>query len=280
MDTTAVESIAKLAVAAERAHVLGTATPTIVLTDEDGKQTVASLEGYAAHRTRFRGRYSTASLVDFARYVIAHPGGHGFVRPKDLSAEVIFNLYVDADGSGAGHADHRAELKLGSSPAFCALNYANGGTAEQRHLVEWLEDWRDYLRADYPDTAPSDADPTHLAQAIAAVRKVKIKATTEAVHTDKNFGTSRSALEDVEASSDVGLPRGFMFTCRPSNDLDLRTFYLRLGVRTGADKPTFVLHWQQRDTDFEAIGQEFRAKLLDAVGDKATMLLGEFDAGV
>lgn len=281
MDNTAVESIAKLAVDAARANVLDTHTPVMILTDGDGAQNLQSLERYAAHRSRFRGTYRTSSLQDFARYVIANPGGRGFVEPKNLRATVIFNLYVDAnDAAVAGHADHRAELKLESSPAFCALNYANGVASQQKALIEWLEDWVDCIQADYPGTPDSAADPTRLAQAIAALRKVKIKATAEAVHTDKDFGASRSALEDVEASSDIGLPRGFRFTCHPSDDLDLRTFYLRLGARTGDDKPTFVLRWSKRDADFEAIGQNFKAKLLDAVGDKAAMLLGEFDAEV
>ncbi|WP_122771462.1 DUF2303 family protein, partial [Pseudomonas viridiflava] len=45
---------------------LGTDTPTIVM-PEGAK--IVNLEQYAAGRSRFRGTFSTNSLVDFARYV-------------------------------------------------------------------------------------------------------------------------------------------------------------------------------------------------------------------
>ena len=180
----------------------------------------------------------------------------------------------------AGHADHRAALNLKATPAYSALQNAAKVRFGQKPLIEWLEDWWDYLAADYPDaTDSSAADPLRMRQALNALRKVKVKATGESVHTDKDFGASRSALEDVEASSDIGLPRGFRFTCQPSDDLDTRVFYLRLGVITSEKEPQFVLRWSKREADIEAIGQNFKAKLLDAVGDRATMLLGTFDPG-
>lgn len=289
MDSNTIDHIAQLAVKAENANRLDTYTPAIVLDAGNGQQRIDSLEPFAAHRSRFRGTFSTASLQDFARYVIARPGGEGFIQPEGLSATVIFNLHVDGNGlpaanktnpALAGHGDHRAALALKSTPAYAALHAAVRARFDQKPLIEWLEDWWDYLSADYPDATDGvGTDPLRMRQAMTALRKVKVKATGESVHTDKDFGASRSALEDVEASSDVGLPRGFRFTCQPSEDLDSRTFYLRLGVLTGGDKPQFVLRWSKRDSDIEAVGQNFKTKLLDAVGDKATMLLGSFDPG-
>lgn len=150
----------------------------------------------------------------------------------------------------------------------------------QKGLIEWLEDWWDYLSADYPDATDGLAnDPLRMRQALNALRKVKIKASAEAVHTDKDFGGTRSALEDVEASSDVGLPRGFRFKCVPYDAIDENTFYLRLGIHPDDEKPTFMLRWQMRERDIEDLGMQFKAKLLDAIGDTATMLLGSFDPG-
>jgi uncharacterized protein YfdQ (DUF2303 family) len=304
MDSTAIDRIAQLAVEAEKANRLDTHTPSIVVRHDDGAQRVISLEDLQAHRSRFRGTFATSSLQDFARYVVAHVGGAGFIRPDSLAATVIFNLQVADDGTPvpagapaiAGHADHRAELTLKASPAYAALHAATTRQPfQQKPLVEWLEDWWDCLAADYPNDwwdclaadYPNDtgevpgptSDPLFMRQAMTAIRKVKIKANSEAVHTEKDFGATRSALEDVEASSDVGLPRGFRFTCQPSDDLDSRAFYLRLGVLTGEDKPKFVLRWVKRESDIEAVGQNFKAKLLNAIGDKATMLLGTFDPG-
>lgn len=284
MDASTVDSIEKLAVDAARARVLGTATPTIVLRDDEGTERVVSLEPFAAARARFRGTYNTSSLQDFARYVIGRGAGDGFIQPDALSATVIFNLHVAIDPgspSEPGHADDIAQLALKSTPDYEALKLGAGSTFVQKQVVEWLEDWADNLTADFSDgtTSGSTADPTAIKRAIAALRRVKIKASSEAVHTDKDFGASRSALEDIEASSESGLPAGFRFTCQPAPDLSPRTFYLRLRVHPADDKPTFQLRWIRRESDLEAIGQDFKAKLLDAIGDKASMLLGTFSAG-
>lgn len=290
MDNTAIDAIANLAVTAEKANQLHTYVPALVLRDQDGGQTVKSIEHLAAARSRFRGIFRTNSLQDFAQYVTARPGiGNGFIDSGNLAATVIFDLMVSADGAPVdakstpafpGHGEHRAILKLDQSPAFDALNRAISTKFSQKGIAEWLEDWWDYLAADYPDAANAptpDNDPLHMRQALTALRKVKVKATGESVHTDKDFGASRSALEDVEASSDVGLPRGFRFTCQPCEDLPSRAFYLRLGVVPDTEKPLFHLRWSKRDTDIEAVAQDFKAALRNAIGDKATMLIGSFD---
>lgn len=288
MDSTAIALIQQTAIEAQKANILKTAVPAIVLRDEDGQQRVVSLEPFAAHRSRFRGTFATASLTDFAQYVTARAGGEGFIQPDSLTAEVIFNLNVDGVGAPEvagqptmpGHGDYRAALALKATSAYTALQCAAKTQFAQKAMIEWLEDWWDCLAADYPDATDNiPTDLLRMRQALNALRKVKVKASAEAVHTDKDFGASRSALEDVEASSDIGLPRGFRFTCKPSEDLDVREFYLRLGVLTGGEKPVFVLRWSKREADIEALGQNFKAKLLDALGDKATMLLGTFDPG-
>lgn len=292
MDQNAIQLIQDTAIAAVKGNRIDTHTPAILLRDTDGVQRVVSLESFEAHRSRFRGTFSTASLQDFAQYVIKRVGGQGFIQPDSLAATVIFNLDVDSNGSPvavtgestlvpcAGHGDHRAALTLKASPAYAALQAASKTQYAQKALIEWLEDWWDCLAADYPDaTGNNPNDLLRMSQALNALRKVKVEESVKVVHTEKDFGASRSALEDVEASSDIGLPRGFRFTCKPSEDLDVREFYLRLGVLTGGEKPAFVLRWSKREADIEAIGQNFKAKLLDAIGDKATMLLGTFDPG-
>lgn len=230
----------------------------------------------------------TNSLQDFAQYVTARVGGQGFIDAFGLAATVIFDLSVDGSGAPAadglpsrpGHAEHRALLKLEQTPAFAALNKVVAAKFTQKGIVEWFEDWFDFLAADYPDaTDPTMGDPFRMRQALTAIRKVNVKATAQSTHTDKDFGASRSALEDIEASSDVGLPRGFRFACQPCEDLPVMAFYLRLGVLPDNDKPLFNLRWAKRDTDIETIGQNFKAKLRDAIADKATMLIGSFDPG-
>lgn len=293
MDASAISIIQQTAISAEKANRLNTHVPAVILRDINGQQRVESIERLQAARSHFRGTFSTTSLNDFAQYVIAHSGGDGFIDIKAMAATVFFDLHVNEYGTPAskgelsspGHADHTAVLTLAPTAAFNALNAAafsnrSGGPVQfaQKGLIEWLEDWWDYLSADYPDATDGLAnDPLRMRQALNALRKVKIKASAEAVHTDKDFGGTRSALEDVEASSDVGLPRGFRFKCVPYDAIDENTFYLRLGIHPDDEKPSFMLRWQMRERDIEDLGMQFKAKLLDAIGDKATMLLGSFD---
>jgi uncharacterized protein YfdQ (DUF2303 family) len=286
MDNTAVQAIGQLAVDAQKANRLGTFTPALILRAQDGCQKIKSIEHLQESRTRFRGTFTTASMQDFMLYVVKNRGGHGFIDIDRMAATVLFNLLYSAPTGThetlPGHADHIAVLRLKRAPAFDALCTASvsSGPFSQKGIVEWLEDWSDNLAADYPEaTDPTVADPQRIKQAITALRKVKIKATGEATHTEKNFGASKSALEDIEASSDVGLPRGFRFTCEPYDGFDTSTFYIRLGVNADPEKPTFKLRWPHYNRDMEALGQQFKAKLSDGVGDNATLLLGNFDPG-
>lgn len=287
MDNTAIQAIADLAVSAQKANIPGTFVPSILLRDKDGRQHLESIEHLQPLRARFRGTYSTSSVRDFAQYVIARPKGDGFIDVDAMRAVVFFNLNVTfaddkpSDSPSAGHADHRAVLALAETAAFKALKgVVATGVFPQKTLINWIEDWSDFLAADYPDASDVPGnDPTRVRQALTALRKVKIKATGESVHTEKDFGASRSALEDIEASSDVGLPKGFRFKCVSHEGLPEYTFYVRLGVRPDPEKPGFTLQWPKREADMEKLGQSFKAVLLDAIGDKATMLLGQFDPG-
>lgn len=289
MDNTAIQAIGQFAIEAEKTNRLDTSVPAIILRDSDGNQFIASIEHLQPYRSRFRGTFRTNSLQDYARYVTSRGDGEGFIDSAALAATTIFDLHVTTDGAPNGnpaiatyfgHAEHRAILKLDQTSAFAALNRVVGAKFTQKGIAEWIEDWFDFLAADYPDsTDPVGNDPQRMRQALTALRKVKVKATGESVHTDKDFGASRSALEDIEASSDVGLPRGFRFTCQPCEDLPSRDFYLRLGILPDAEKPLFHLRWAKRDTDIEAIGQAFKSTLRDAIGDKATMLIGSFEPG-
>lgn len=276
MDSTAINLIQQTAIKAAKANVLDTATPAIVLQDRDGRQHVESIEHLREQRSRFRGTYSTSSPNDFAQYVIAHRGARGFIDVQRMRAVAFFNL--GSNDEDAGHADHYAQLTLSETAAFKAVRAAiSVSQIGQKTLVNWVEDWADNLQPNYPDGVDTGAEGVQ--QALATLRKVKIKASREAVHTDKDFGASRSALEDIEASSAVGLPRGFRFTCVSHEGLPEYAFYLRLGVKPDPDNPGFTLRVPRIDADLEALGQSFKTVLLDAIGDKATMLLGTFEPG-
>lgn len=139
-----------------------------------------NLERYAAGRSRFRGTLTTHSLTDFVGYVVDRRSSSNpvaaFVDQDGMSCTAFFNL---GDEIAPGHADDTATLTLKATAAFRALQSIVGRKLSQRDLAEWLEDWHHMLIA--RDTS---GGPLHLAQAIAAVRNITIKASAERNHND------------------------------------------------------------------------------------------------
>lgn len=270
MDSTAIKAIADLAIAATHAAHLGTPTPALI---DNGK--VISIEYLQAGRSRFRGRLVTASLPDFVGYVRAHANNaasaaHGFIDADALAATAIFNL---GDEASPGHADDVAVLVLKPTAAYRAVQFIDGKRLGQKQFAEWLEDWSQHLTAfaGFGDVIP-------LVAAIAAVRSVKVKKTNEATSTVRNFGATRSALEDIEAQANgaAALPDALEFQCTPYLGLAEQSAELRISVITDEDKPTFSIRWARREQAEESIAQDFKRLLTDEVGDSASMTIGTF----
>lgn len=274
MDQSTIDSIAALAVQAEHAKVLGTHMPTLLVRNCDGTEEVVSIEGYAEHRSRFRGTYRTCVINELVGYITdwRENGGsseqpQAFIDPDKMTAVAIFNL---GDVTTPGHADHRAELTLKKTAPFAALM---GRPAEfnQRQLADWLEDWRDHL---VPVNATGDQ--VNMAAAIAAVRDVSVEKARTDQHTVRDLGASRSAMESVDAKSAHTLPTAFEFACVPYEGITARTVVLRLGVNTGDDKLRFTLRLLQAEAVAEAIALDFRDVLTAKLGTTCRVRIGQF----
>lgn len=264
MDASAIQKIAGLALAA-------TAIP-----DEHTGKAIAlhrdvelyDMEHFGAGRRRFRGTLNTTSLTDFIAYVKAHRG-EGFIDAERLSATVFFNL---GDASAPGHGDWRAILTMKATAAFAALRKLDGQQQTQRSLIDFLEDWGQFLTPYGQDGAENPS----MAKAIAAIRSVTIKATSETETNQGDFNASRSALDEIEARSRHTLPGGFVFTTEPYLGLPSRDFKLRLSVLTDAKEPRLVLRMVQREAQDEAIAQDFKRVLIEEIGEAATLTIGTF----
>ena len=268
MDSSAVQSIGQLAVEAAKLNKLDTHTPAIVLLAGDGEQRVVSIEDLQEGRSRFRGRLVTNSLQDFVAYTKDNPGGSGFIDAENVSARVFFNL---GDVDDPGHGDWTATLKLKPTAEYDAMLEVIGKHLSQRNVIDFAEDWTSNISAVAPD-----GGYIPMSKALSAIRKLTIKATSEATHTEKDFGARKSSIEDIEASSDDGLPYAFCFNVIPYADLSMRPFTLRLSVLTGGEKPQLVLRAIALDATKESIAQEFKKKLQDDIGSDATLYLGTF----
>ena len=232
---------------------------------------VVDLERYQEGRNRFRGTYSTHSLADFSAYVVerAAPNARGFIDQEAMSCTVLFNLGTPDQ---PGHADDRAVLRLKPSAAFAAVQAICGQNLVQKTMSDWIEDWHQHLTA----TDENGAGMT-IAKAIAAVRTITIKASSESDHAVSETRASRSAMDSIEASSKETLPAWLDFKVIPFEGLGEQVIRLRMSVITSGSQPVLKLRWLGEEMQREAIAQEFKQVLEDKVNNTAMLVLGSFD---
>lgn len=246
-------------------------TGTIALPDNFR---IHDLEQYSDHRRRFRGALQTNSLADFVQYTSAEDrlGADVFIDADKLAATAIFDL---GDQKWPGHAGHTATLALDATAPYAAMLSINGQRLDQRTVIDWLEDWAEYLIPYGVD--PSDQKP--FSAAIGAIREVKITAKRETESTVGDFRQARSALDEVEASAKQGLPGGFLFRTEPYTGLPSREFRLRLAVMSGdGEKPSLNLRVIRLDMEQQEIAKDFKEVLFRELDGKATLTIGTFKA--
>jgi uncharacterized protein YfdQ (DUF2303 family) len=247
---------------------LETFVPTVVLPDS---ASIIDLERFQAGRSRFRGTYSTHSLNDFVVYVVerAATAARGFINQDEMSCAVLFNI---GTAETPGHADDRAILKLKPTAGYTAAQQIGGRGISQKDLSDWIEDWHQYLT---PVDEAGSAIP--VAKAIAAVRTITIKASSESESTVGETSASRSAMDQIEARSKETLPVSLQFSTIPFEGLTEQVITLRLSVITSGAVPVLKLRWVGEEVQREDIAQEFKAVLQRNIGDAAVLSLGAFD---
>ncbi len=233
---------------------------------------VVTLEKWQAGRSRFRGIYSTHSLADFSAYVSERliPTAKGFIDQDEMTCTLLFNL---GDDDKPGHADDRALLKLKPSAGYKAVQAVGGRPMPQKDLSDWIEDWHQYL-------TPVDAEgkPIAVAKAIAAVRTITVKATSESETSVGDTSASRSAMDQIEARSKETLPTALLFNVVPFEGLTEQQIQLRISVITSGSQPVLKLRWLGEELQREDIAQEFKQVLEDKIGSAAKLSLGSFAA--
>ena len=248
---------------------LETFVPTVVLPDS---ASIIDLERFQAGRSRFRGTYSTHSLEDFSAYVIerASTGARGFIDQDAMSCILLFNL---GTANAPGHADDRSILKLKPTAGYTAAQQIGGRGISQKDLSDWIEDWHQYL-------TPVDeaGDPIPVAKAIAAVRTITIKTSSESETTVGDTSASRSAMDQIEARSKETLPVALQFRTIPYEGLTEQQITLRLSVITSGSLPVLKLRWVGEEVQREDIAQEFKSVLQVKIGEAAALSLGAFDS--
>lgn len=252
-------------------------------------ESIESLEKFFYRRYRFRGRLDTNVLSEFIGYAKKRraeltpteeerqdfpnlPTGKwpisGFINTKNLSAKMIFNI---GDTRNPGHCDDVAILTLEKLAAYEALLSVNGKKVDQRAAAEWLEEWAPHLQA-YND----GNEPIPNAGAIQAIRKIKISEKRETVQAVTTHGASRSALEEIDARSEAGLPSAYDFDCVPFLGFDKRTFRLRVAVVGTNEGAAVILRIVGKEQADEDIALEFKEKLFAELDGVADLTIGTF----
>ena len=103
------------------------------------------------------------------------------------------------------------------------------------------------------------------------------KASSESDHAVSETRTSRSAMDQIEATSKETLPASLVFSVVPYEGLSVRNITLRVSVITSGTQPMLKLRWIGEEVQREEIAQEFKSVLDTQIGAATPLTLGTFD---
>lgn len=271
MDKSAIEQIQKHVVADSLNNNINLQESLVPVLAIPNDFEIESLEQFYPNRARFRGRFETNHIEDFVKYT-RESGGHCFVDPEGMCAKSIMDL---GTVEKPGHAQHTAVLTLKKTTPLADLLRIDGMHGTQQGIAEWLEDWRDILRAE-----DSAGEEIGLRDAIGAIRKITIATAREYEHATQSLSQSRSTMEKIEAKSkNANMPAFFYFTCTPYEQLQEREFMLRLSIITTGDTIGLKLRIARLEAIKEEVAEEFRDKLLEELDASNTEIyIGTFNA--
>ena len=243
----------------------------LVAVHEDYK--IQDLEIFQGGRERARGVLKTPTMADFKSFVIDGQFGDApvFVDHKNVTATCILNY---SDGVyEQGHCDHKALLQLEPTVVWSKLNALKDRKLSQRDFAVFLEDWVSVL-----EITDAAGNVIGGAQALAAVRNMKIDATVSADHSVGNMSESRSRFDQVEArSKEEFTPAYFKIRDSAYFGLDERLIVLRLVINTNNDKPVFSIQIVKEELLLDEIIQDFKAKVIELLPDNPVRI-GTFTA--
>ena len=243
---------------------------------------VHDLEQFQAGRNRARGVLKTPSFEDFKSYVLGNTQSENsvpevkvyapvFVDHKNVSATAILNFKVV--GLAQGHCDHKAVLQLEPTVVWEKLNQLKDNKLNQKRFATLLEDWASVFAA-----TSETGETIHIAEAINAVRNMKVGASSTTDSSVSNMQETRSVFDKVEASSTAGkLPSYFEIIDPAYVGLDDKTIRLRLVVNSSDGEPSFALQIVKEELLRNEIIQEFKGKVIVLFPDNPVRI-GTFSA--
>lgn len=246
---------------------------------------VRDLEEFQAGRNRARGVLKTPSFEDFKSFVLANSPVSDeeenirtlptpapvFVDHKNVSATAILN-FINT-GFDQGHCDYKALLQLEPTVIWSKLNALKDRKLSQRDFAVFLEDWVSVL-----EITDAAGNVIGGAQALAAIRNMKIDSSSSSDHSVGNLAESRSRFDQVEArSKEEFTPAYFKIRDSAYFGLDERLIVLRLIINTNDEKPVFSVQIVKEELIQDEIIQEFKAKVIELLPENPVRI-GTFTA--
>lgn len=234
---------------------------------------ILDLEKYQDGRNRARGVLNTPSLEDFKTYVLDAQSGSApvFVDHKNVSATAVLNYSEEFHAQG--HCDHLANLKLEPTVVWSKLNSLKDRKLSQRDFAVFIEDWVSVL-----EITDADGNVISGAQALAAIRNMKIDSSVTVDNSVGNLSESRSRFDKVEArSKEEFTPAYFKIYDSAYLGLDERLIVLRLIINTNDDKPVFSIQIVKEELLCNEIVQEFKEKVIELLPENPVRI-GTFAA--
>lgn len=251
MDRSALEFIAE----ASASGVVNEADHPVVALPA-GSQ-LHDLERFMTAPYRQRHTFGTERIADFCAYVSDEIGltrSAVFVSPDGQGAEAVID-YGSSERPDWG--THRARLEMKPTPAWAAIQSITARGLTQRDLTDWIEDWSSIIEPQH------DGAALDIPKAIAAIRRVEIKATAAHDHEEADFRAKSSRMAEIEAKSKAGnLPESFLVTTQVYPCTKARSITLRLQMLTSSEKPAFKLRVMGLEALLKDIAEEVELEIV------------------
>lgn len=217
------------------------------------------------HRHTFR----TSRLDDLIAYATS--------QSADYSEECAPTAYVNRDGKGAaiifdhgtqimplwGH--HRAYLTLESTQAWTALIAMCGQSHPQLNIIQWLEDWGDLIAPHIEDA------PISLQRAIHVLRRIKLEAKANQITAEGDFSSSKSTMENIEASGDTdALPTHFILSTPVYDGTPEQKIIVKLYIKSAAGTPVLGMRIVGKETLLNNLAKWVEDQIKTRLKDRVT----------
>lgn len=269
MDETAIKEIANLAVAGEAGQGVQHADFLAVVLPDNHK--IQPLEMLQERPNLFRAAYTTNNIDDFVAYVGQYhllSQSKVFIDPDQAESSAILDLGTPEKPLWG---KHKTTLKLEKSPEYAALLKANNTSYSQKDLIDFFEDYAEYITF-----IDEDLNPINFKTGIQSLRKLKTLENRQQESSVGNFSQSHSVLESIEIkAAGESIPYGFKFDIFPYEGLKLFTVVSQIRASNAGKDVLLKYRINSIDKLKKEIAEDFKQKIVDLLKSDVAVYIGK-----